>query len=57
MFEIGKYTTLKILRETEPGLYLGCDSEVEEVILLPHKYKPESYAIGDELKSVYIFRL
>ncbi|MBT4918284.1 MAG: S1-like domain-containing RNA-binding protein [Flavobacteriaceae bacterium] len=54
MFEIGKYTTLKILRETEPGLYLGCDSEVEEVILLPHKYKPESYAIGDELK-VFIY--
>ena len=33
MFEIGKYTTLKILRETEPGLYLGNDSEAEEVIL------------------------
>ena len=54
MFEIGKYTTLKILRETEPGLYLGFDSEAEEVILLPHKYKPESYAIGDELK-VFIY--
>ena len=54
MFEIGKYTTLKILRETEPGLYLGNDSEAEEVILLPHKYKPESYEIGDELK-VFIY--
>ena len=54
MFEIGKYTTLKILRETEPGLYLGNDSEAEEVILLPHKYKPESFEIGDELK-VFIY--
>jgi len=54
MFEIGKYTTLKILRETEPGLYLGNNSEAEEVILLPHKYKPESYEIGDELK-VFIY--
>ena len=54
MFEIGKYTTLKILRETEPGLYLGNDSEDEEVILLPHKYKPESFEIGDELK-VFIY--
>ena len=54
MFEIGKYTTLKILRETEPGLYLGNDSEAEEVILLPHKYKPESYEIRDELK-VFIY--
>lgn len=54
MFEIGKYKILKILRETEPGLYLGNDSEAEEVILLPHKYKPESYEIGDELK-VFIY--
>jgi len=54
MFEIVKYTTLKILRETEPGLYLGNDSEAEEVILLPHKYKPESFEIGDELK-VFIY--
>lgn len=54
MFEIGKYATLKILRETEPGLYLGNDSEAEEVILLPHKYKPESFEIGDELK-VFIY--
>ena len=54
MFEIGKYATLKILRETEPGLYLGNDSEAEEVILLPHKYKPESFEIGDELK-VFVY--
>ena len=53
MFEIGKYATLKILRETEPGLYLGNDSEAEEVILLPHKYKPESFEIGDEFVVGY----
>ena len=37
MFEIGKYITLTILRETDPGLYLGKDTESEEVVLLPHK--------------------
>ena len=54
MFEIGKYTTLTILRDTDPGLYLGADSEAEDVILLPHKYKPETFEIGDEIK-VFIY--
>ena len=54
MFEIGKYTTLIILRETDPGLYLGKEVDAEEVVLLPHKYKPEEFEIGDEIK-VYIY--
>jgi predicted RNA-binding protein (virulence factor B family) len=54
MIEIGKYTTLVILRETDPGLYLGLEDGAEEVILLPHKYKPENYAIGDEIK-VFVY--
>ena len=54
MFEIGKYNTLIILRETDPGLYLAKDEESEEVILLPHKYKPEEYEIGDEI-LVFIY--
>ena len=54
MFEIGKYTTLIILRETEPGLYLGKDEDSEEVILLPHRYKPETFEIGDEIR-VFIY--
>ncbi len=54
MLEIGKQVNLIILRETEPGLYLGKDENTNEVVLLPHKYKPESYAIGDEI-SVFIY--
>jgi len=54
MIEIGKHTTLTILRETDPGLYLGKDEESEEVILLPHKYKPETFEIGDEIK-VFVY--
>lgn len=54
MFEIGKYTTLIILRETDPGLYLGKEEGTEDVILLPHKYKPETFEIGDEIE-VFIY--
>jgi len=54
MFEIGKYTTLVILRDTDPGLYLGKDMDAEDVILLPHKYKPEEFEIGDEIR-VFIY--
>ena len=43
--QLGQYNELKILRETDPGLYLG-DEEGNEV-LLPHKYKPQNYKEGD----------
>lgn len=52
MIKLGEYNTLTILRETEPGLYLG--DEEENVVLLPHKYKPEEYEIDDELK-VFVY--
>ncbi|MDX1783222.1 MAG: S1 RNA-binding domain-containing protein, partial [Aequorivita vladivostokensis] len=52
MIKLGEYNTLEILRETEPGLYLGDDEE--NVVLLPHKYKPEEYEIGDEI-TVFIY--
>jgi len=52
MIKLGEYNTLEILRETEPGLYLGDDED--NVVLLPHKYKPETYEIGDELK-VFVY--
>jgi len=54
MIEIGKHTTLTILRETDPGLYLGVEEGAEEVVLLPHKYKPDTYEIGDEIR-VFIY--
>ncbi len=52
MIKIGEYNTLEILRETDPGLYLG--DEEENVVLLPHRYKPESFEIGDMLK-VFVY--
>ena len=52
MLAIGEYHTLKIDRDTEPGLFLT-DDEGNEV-LLPNKYKPETFEIGDELK-VFVY--
>ncbi|SDX40041.1 CvfB family protein [Aequorivita viscosa] len=52
MIKLGEYNTLTILRETEPGLYLG--DEEDNVVLLPHKYKPEEYEIDDEL-TVFVY--
>lgn len=53
MIEIGKYNKLKILRETSVGLFLG-DASGEDV-LLPNKYCPKRFRIGDELK-VFVYR-
>ncbi|WP_340074090.1 S1 RNA-binding domain-containing protein [Leptobacterium sp. I13] len=47
MIHIGHYNTLEILRETAPGLFLG-DDEYNE-ILLPNKYIPQSYEIGEHI--------
>ncbi|MCH2490762.1 MAG: S1-like domain-containing RNA-binding protein [Flavobacteriales bacterium] len=52
MIKLGEYNTLKILRDTDPGLYLGDDEE--NVVLLPHKYKPDNFEIGDELR-VFVY--
>jgi len=53
MIHIGEYNTLKILRDTEPGLFLG-DNEENEV-LLPNRYVPESFEIGDKIEAfVYL---
>ena len=52
MIRIGEYNTLEILRETDPGLYLG-DTQ-ENVVLLPHRYKPENFNIGDMLE-VFVY--
>ncbi|HMO39126.1 MAG TPA: S1-like domain-containing RNA-binding protein [Saprospiraceae bacterium] len=53
MMDIGKYHTLRILRETGSGLYLG-NTDGQEV-LLPGKYVPEAFAIGDEL-VVFVYK-
>jgi len=52
MLEIGKYNTLTILRDTKVGLFLG-DSENDpdgvHDVLLPNKYVPKVFEIGEEL--------
>ncbi len=51
--EIGKYNRLKIVKEVDFGLYL--DGEEFGEILLPQRYEPEIYMIGQELE-VFIYR-
>lgn len=52
MLTLGEYHILTINRDTEPGLFLN-DEEGNEV-LLPNKYKPETFEIGDEIK-VFVY--
>jgi uncharacterized protein len=52
MIEIGKYNTLTILRDTKVGLFLGnpiTDPDGVHDILLPNKYVPNEFKIGEEL--------
>ncbi len=44
--ELGQYNTLKIARETKVGLFL---TDGKDDVLLPLKYVPAEYNIGDEL--------
>lgn len=44
--EIGHYNTLKIARETKVGLFL---TDGKDDVLLPVKYVPKEYKIGEEL--------
>ncbi len=48
MLQIGKYNHLTILRDTKVGLFLGTDDEKDDV-LLPNKYVPNQFEIGDKL--------
>lgn len=53
MIEIGQYNELRILRETSVGLFLGDESG--EDVLLPNKYRPEKFEIGDKIE-VFVYR-
>lgn len=48
MIHLGQYNTLKILRDTEPGLFLGDDDGNE--ILLPNRYVPKTFEIDDKIE-------
>jgi len=52
MLALGVYNTLTILRDREPGLFLGDDKGNE--VLLPNKYVPEEFEIGDQIK-VFVY--
>ncbi|MGB7785622.1 MAG: S1-like domain-containing RNA-binding protein [Salinimicrobium sp.] len=52
MLAIGEYHTLKIDRDTEPGLFLKDDDGNE--VLLPNKYKPASFELEDEIE-VFVY--
>jgi predicted RNA-binding protein (virulence factor B family) len=52
MIQIGEFNTLEILRDTEPGLFLG-DADNNEV-LLPNRYVPEHFEIGDKIE-VFVY--
>ena len=52
MIKLGKYNALKILRDTQVGLFLGDpekDPEGIHDVLLPNKYVPKVFDIGEEL--------
>jgi predicted RNA-binding protein (virulence factor B family) len=46
MIQIGRYNTLTIARDTQVGLFL---TDGKEDVLLPNKYVPKTFEIGDEL--------
>jgi predicted RNA-binding protein (virulence factor B family) len=52
MLDIGRDNQLKILRSTKIGLYLGNDAGDE--VLLPEKYVPKHYEIGEEV-TVFVY--
>ena len=54
MLHIGEFNTLKILRDTKVGLFLGSEDTQEDDVLLPNKYVPKEFTIGDDL-TVFIY--
>ena len=53
MLNLGIKNTLKILRGTSVGMFLG--DEEENDVLLPKKYIPENAIVGDEIE-VFIYK-
>lgn len=52
MIHLGEYNTLEILRDTEPGLFLGDGEEGE--VLLPNRYVPKVFEIGEKIE-VFVY--
>jgi len=54
LIPIGQHQDLTILRHTTVGLFLG-DEEGDEDVLLPNKYCPETFEIGEKI-NVFVYR-
>lgn len=54
MIEIGKIQTLKIARAVEFGCYLNDGEDELDEILIPGKYLPEDFEIGDDIE-VFVY--
>ena len=54
MIQIGEINRLRILRDTDPGLFLG-DNEDNEV-LLPNRYVPVNFQIDDFI-DVFVYKI
>jgi len=54
VISIGQHQELTILRHTSVGLFLGEDESNDDV-LLPNKYCPEQFEIGEKI-NVFIYR-
>ena len=52
MIEIGRFNNLKILRDTDPGLFLGDDEDNE--VLLPNRYVPNDFEIDASI-DVFVY--
>jgi predicted RNA-binding protein (virulence factor B family) len=54
MIYLGEYNSLKIVRQTDNGIYLT-DEEHSGEVLLPNKFVPETWDVGDVIQ-VFIFK-
>jgi predicted RNA-binding protein (virulence factor B family) len=48
---VGRYNMLEVMREGDPGLYLGSE---EEAVLLPWRYVPKGTKVGERLR-VFVY--
>ncbi len=54
MLLLGQYNTLKVLRDTQVGIFLGDGISKDNDVLLPLKYVPKNLTIGDEI-TVFVY--
>ena len=54
MLALGQFNTLNILRDTQVGLFLGNLNHQNDDVLLPNKYVPKVFEIGEEI-TVFVY--